>query len=127
MIHSVGVDIIEISRIKETVKKYGKKFLNRIFTQKEIEYCESKSADKFSHYAVRFAAKEAAFKAFRHYRQKEISWKNFEVIDDKNGAPILSLSGKAKSIEQKLGISNIHLSLSHTEQTAFAVLVIEKK
>ena len=60
---SCGVDIIEIDRVKESIEQLGDKFLNRVFTDKEIEYCESRKNQKYQHYAARFAAKEAAFKA----------------------------------------------------------------
>ena len=86
---SCGTDIIEIARIKESIEdnKIGKAFVERVYTQKEIEYCESKKIQKYQHYAVRFAAKEAAFKAVSNLLEDKfsITWKNFEVINDEQG------------------------------------------
>ena len=92
---SCGIDIIEIERIKDSIEDMGEKFLERVYTKKEIEYCESKKIQKYQHYAARFAAKEAAFKAISEelYDKYSISWKDIEVTNDKNGRPILNFIG----------------------------------
>lgn len=84
-----GTDIIEISRIKQSIERSGDTFLNIIFTPKEIEYCESKRMSKYYHYAGRFAAKEAIFKAISSLLKDkyEISWHNAEIINDEHGNP----------------------------------------
>ena len=86
---SCGTDIIEIKRIKESIEDLGAKFLERVYTDKEIKYCESKNNQKYQHYAARFAAKEAVFKAIsRKLKNKyDIGWKDIEVINDENGRP----------------------------------------
>lgn len=114
-----GTDIIEIERIKNSIEdeKTGKAFVEKIFTPKEIAYCESKKSQKYQHYAVRFAAKEAAFKAFSEQIEDKyaISWKDIEVVNNEQGRPKLNLTGmNLKKIE------NIDISLSHCKEYAVA-------
>ena len=116
-----GIDIVEIDRIKDSIEKLGDKFLNKIFTDEEIKYCESKGKQKYQHYAARFAVKEAAFKAVSEQFEDKYSvcWKDFETINDKNGRPIINIFGiKTKQIE------NIDVSISHCKQYATANVVI---
>ena len=84
-----GVDIIEISRIQDSIEKLGDAFLNKVYTKKEIEYCESKGKNKYQHYAARFAVKEAAFKAVSEGVEDKfaISWKDVETVNDEHGRP----------------------------------------
>lgn len=112
-----GTDIIEVSRIKDSIESLGEKFLNRVYTEKEIEYCNSKKNMKYEHFAARFAAKEAIFKAVSDLLKDkyEISWKNIEVINDKNGRPRVNFIGK--SFDE---ILNIDISLSHLKEYAVA-------
>ena len=116
-----GVDIIEISRIKENIEQLGEKFLNKIFTLNEIEYCESKKKQKYQHYAARFAAKEATFKAISNQlnNKYDISWKDIEVKDDKEGRPNVIITGI--NLEK---IENIDISLSHCKEYAIANVTI---
>lgn len=116
-----GIDIIEISRIKESIESLGQRFLNKIYTDKEIEYCESKGRAKYEHYAARFAVKEAAFKAVSEEVKDEysISWKDIETLNDENGRPkteILFLSNKR--------LENIDVSISHCKEYAVANVVV---
>ena len=114
-----GIDIIEISRIKENIDNLGNKFLNRIYSQKEIEYCESKGKQKYQHYAARFAAKEATFKAFSNKLDNNIwNWKDYEIINDKNGKPFLNID------KSKFDIQDIDISLSHCKDYAIANVAI---
>lgn len=122
---SCGTDIIEICRIKESIEEIGQRFLERIYTKNEIEYCESKRKQKYQHYAARFSAKEAVFKAIsKEIKNKyEIEWKNIEVINDCNGRPTINLL----DIEIE-GIDSIDISISHCKEYAVAnVVVIWKK
>lgn len=112
-----GTDIIEINRIKKNIEIHGDKFLKRIFTDQEIEYCESKKNQKYQSYAVRFAAKEAAYKALSNYINFEYSWTDFEVQKDKNGKPILKLRFKIKNLD------SLEISLSHCKEYAIANVV----
>lgn len=117
-----GVDIIEISRIKEMIEEdKEERFKNRVFTQKEIEYCESKKKQKYQHYAARFAVKEATFKALSENIPDKygIEWKNIETINDEKGRPQIILTG----IDIK-NIESIDLSISHCKEYAIANVVV---
>lgn len=116
-----GIDIIEIDRIKESIDTLEERFLNRIFTQNEIKYCESKNAQKYQHYAVRFSAKEAVLKALTKYLDDKFSveWKDIEVVNDETGRPSVAINNKI--IEK---IDMIDVSLSHCKQYAVANTVV---
>ena len=119
-----GTDIIEIDRIKDSVDNIGDSFVNRVYTENEIKYCESKKKQKYQHYAARFAAKEAVFKAISTLLQDKYSicWKDIEVLNDSQGKPIVNLSGvNLKNIEQ------IDLSISHCKSYATANVVVVLK
>ena len=118
---SCGTDIIEIERIKDSIEETNNKFLNRVYTKKEIEYCESKKAQRYQHYAARFAAKEAVFKAISVKLEDKYSicWKDIEIINDNQGRPSITLQGNIqKNIEQ------IDISLSHCKEYATANVVV---
>lgn len=110
-----GIDIIEVNRIKDAIEKHGEKFLNEIFTKSEIEYCEKK-VNKYQHYAARFAAKEAVFKAISEFlsNKYEIGWTDIEILNNKDQKPIVNLKKEIKQIEQ------IDISLSHVKENAVA-------
>lgn len=118
---SCGVDIIEIDRVKESIEQLRDKFLNRVFTDKEIEYCESRKNQKYQHYAARFAAKEAAFKAVSGQIDDKynVCWKDFEVTNDEQGRPSIKLVG----IDEK-SIENIDISISHCKKYAVANVTV---
>lgn len=116
-----GTDIIEIQRVKEAIEELGEKFIDKIYTLEEIKYCESKNKQKYQHYAARFAAKEAIFKAVSEILQDkyEISWKDIEITNNKEGKPIVKfIEKKYKSIE------SIDLSISHCREYATAMVVV---
>lgn len=119
-----GTDIIEIERIKESIENVGEKFLERVYTKKEIEYCESKNKQKYQHYAARFAAKEALFKAisWKLDDKYEICWKDIEVLNNKQGRPELKVIG----VDLK-NIENIDISISHCKNYAVANVVVLTK
>ena len=124
-----GTDIIEVARIEKAIKEYEKEeknaFLEKIYTEKEIEYCESKGKMKYQHYAARFAGKEAIFKAISNLLENkyEISWKNAEIINDEKGKPKVKFYNLSKKLEEK--IMNIDVSLSHLKEYAIAMVVLE--
>lgn len=120
-----GTDIIEINRIKESIESLGENFKNKIYTEKEIEYCESKKNAKFQHYAGRFAAKEAIFKAISELLDDkfEISWKDAEILNDDQGKPRVTFT--SKKIQEK--IENIDISISHCKEYAIANVAIITK
>lgn len=115
-----GTDIIEIERVKEFIEDAGKKALDRLFTYAEQKYCEEKGNVKYQHYAVRFAAKEAIFKAISNKLNNkfELSWTDAEVINDENGRPYVHFINKEiKDLE------SIEISLSHCREYASASVV----
>ena len=115
-----GTDIIEIDRVKKAIEDGQEEFLNRVFTQSEIKYCESKKSAKFEHYAARFASKEAIFKAIASaFENKyELSWKDAEVINDDSGKPhVRFLNNKPKELEV------MDISISHCKEYAVAYVV----
>ena len=116
-----GTDIIEIDRIKDTIDEMGEKFLNRIFTKEEIKYCESKNKQKYKHYAARFAAKEAAFKAlsFNIQNKYSVSWQDIEVVNNEQGRPGINI----KNINLN-NIESIDISLSHCKNYAVANVTV---
>ena len=116
-----GTDIIEIERVKESIENVGTKFIERVYTEKEIEYCESRKKQKYQHYAGRFAAKEAAFKAISKILDDKYSvcWKDFETINDGQGRPSIILHNiNTEKIE------SIDVSISHCKEYAVANVVI---
>ena len=119
-----GTDIIEIERIKDSIEDMGEKFLERVYTPNEIKYCESKKTQKYQHYAARFAAKEAAFKAISDELNDKyaICWKDIEVVNSEDGKPKLNLIGvNLRNVE------SIDLSISHCKQYAVANVTVLKK
>lgn len=119
----VGVDIIEIDRVKESVE--SERFCERVFTKNEIEYCESKKSQKAQHYAGRFAGKEAVFKAISPILKNKFSidWTDVEILNDKQGRPYVTF------YKEELKNINVDLSLSHIKDyaVATAVAVINSK
>ena len=116
----IGNDIISSTRIERLCSKYGNRFLEKIFTQNEIEYCESKNKNKYLSYAARFAAKEAVFKAISSCLDNKfaINWKDIEILNDESGRPFVNISVVKCSID---------ISLSHEKEYAIAsaVAIIE--
>lgn len=125
MILSVGTDIIEVYRIRETLERTPR-FTERVFTLGERTYCDAKGAASAQSYAARFAAKEAFLKALRTGWRGKITWHDIEINNDEFGAPFLKISGEANSILESLGANQIHLSISHTTQHATATVILEK-
>ncbi|HEY0051023.1 MAG TPA: holo-ACP synthase [Pyrinomonadaceae bacterium] len=125
MILSVGIDIIEVYRIRETIERTPR-FVERVFTGGERAYCEAKGAAAAQSYAARFAAKEACLKALKTGWRGRITWHDIEITNDENGVPSLQIRGAAREILESLGADSIHLSLSHTSEHAIATVILEK-
>jgi holo-[acyl-carrier protein] synthase len=111
----IGIDIIEIQRVRTAVKQFKDKFLNRIFTSRELDYCKNKRSMKFPELAARFAAKEAYSKAIGT-GIKGIHWKEIEVINNSNGKPLIYIKRKLKN--------NAMVSLSHSQNYATAIVMV---
>lgn len=121
MVEGVGIDIIEVSRIRKSIEDYHELFTSRIFTDAEIQYCNEKP-NPYQHFAARFAAKEAFSKATGTGWNADFSWLEVEVVNEKSGKPYLHLIGEtARSVARK----RIFLSLSHSGDYVTAVVIIE--
>ena len=119
----VGIDIIETKRIQQSIEDLGEDFIKRVYTDKEIKYCESKKANKYQHYAARFAVKEATFKAVSTILNDKysLSWKNIETTNDKNGKPNVEFIALTKEVERELNkITSLDVSISHIKDYAIA-------
>jgi holo-[acyl-carrier protein] synthase len=119
-----GVDLCEVARIKDAIVRYGRRFVERIYTDREIAYAQSK-ANLYERYAARFAAKEAGMKALGT-GWHGVRWRDFEVINLPSGRPTLQFHGKAAEYANRLGVQNISLSLTHTSVQAMAIVILEK-
>ena len=114
----VGTDIIEVERIKNSIVKHGEKFLNKIYTKDEIAYCNINADTKYQHFAVRFAAKEAVFKALSESGSDTLKWQDIEIKNAKSGRPEVVLYGQEND-----KILSIDISLSHVKETAITTVV----
>lgn len=124
MIVGTGVDLAEVDRIRHSVERFAERFVHRIYTEREIAYVERK-ANRFERYAARFAAKEAGMKALGTGWRRGIQWKDFEVVNLPSGRPTLLLHGEAETIAARMGVKNVHLSLTHTAKDALAYVIFE--
>lgn len=124
MIIGIGFDIIEVSRIESALNRWGCRFEKRVFTEKEICYCKSKK-DKVPRLACRFAAKEALFKALGTGWRNKMKWTEIEVYNDGLGKPYLLLSGETQQFSQQLGVNNIFLSITSTQNYGAAQVILE--
>lgn len=113
---SVGTDIIEISRIRNLIDNTN--FIERMYTKKEIEYCESKKEQKYQSYAARFAAKEAIYKALSNIMPSNYSWKDFEIVNSNNGKPEVCLHLDIRNL------TSIEISISHCKEYAVAYVTV---
>lgn len=118
----IGTDIVECLRIAQMIERHAHLFLNRVFTDKEIEYCSSSKAAT-QHYAGRWAAKEAVLKALGTGWSRGISWRDIEVRNDHRGRPSVAFGGGARETCEQLGITEMHLSISHCRTFATATAV----
>ncbi|MFZ0864192.1 MAG: holo-[acyl-carrier-protein] synthase [Candidatus Sulfotelmatobacter sp.] len=124
MIVGTGIDIAEVPRIRQSIERFGQRFLQRIFTAGEMRYCDSK-ANRFERYAARFAAKEAAMKALGTGWNHGVRWRDCEVVRMPGGRPTIAFHGKAGEFAAKLGMKNAALSITHTAEQAIAQVILE--
>lgn len=125
MIYGIGIDLVENSRMEKIIEKWGDKFLNKIFSGEEISYCK-RHAQCAIHYGARFAAKESFLKALGLGLGGGVKLSDIEVVNDESGKPGLRLYGTAKSQIEKINITKVYLSLTHTKKYATAVVLLEK-
>jgi holo-[acyl-carrier protein] synthase len=124
MIVGTGIDIAEVDRIAASIERFGRRFTERVFTDEEVRYCESR-ANKAERYAARFAAKEAGMKAIGTGWSRGVRWQDIEVQRLPGGRPTVVFHGRAGELFAKLGAARVHLSLTHTQGMAMAVVVLE--
>ncbi len=126
MILSIGVDIVEVYRIREILARTPR-FAERVFTPHEREYCEGKGVAAVQSYAARFAAKEAFLKAIKTGWRGKITWQDIEVVSGEDGVPDLVITGEAAVILKKRGAGRVHISISHTTDHAVAQVILESQ
>jgi len=124
VIVSIGIDIIEVYRIEETLSRTPR-FVTRVFTDAERAYCDGKGVARAQSYAARFAAKEAFLKALKTGWRGAITWHDIEIENDADGVPSIHVKGVANQILEKLGADTTHLSMSHTTEHAIAQVLLE--
>ena len=122
MIDAVGVDIADVERIRKAIGRWGERFVERTFSQRETAYCR-KHRDEAIHFAARFAAKEAFVKCMGSTRG--IPWNEIELVNDRSGKPRIEVSEKIRARLEALKVRRIHVSVSHTAQHAVAFIVFE--
>jgi holo-[acyl-carrier protein] synthase len=123
MISGIGVDIVEIGRMKAAINKWGAHFLDKMFTRREIEYSNSKRFCH-QHFAARFAAKEAVVKAFGGIGKFPIKWTDIEILNDTEGKPFVGFRGDAIKLKELKKVSQVLLTMSHSKDYAVANAVI---
>lgn len=122
----IGVDLVEVARIQHSLDRFGERFLQRVFTAGEIEYCKS-MPHPARHFAARFAAKEAVSKAFGTGIGKAIGWKDIDVHRKQTGEPYLVFSDGAERLAAERQVTHALITLSHTDHHAIATVVLETK
>jgi holo-[acyl-carrier protein] synthase len=125
MVLGLGSDLIEIRRIEDSIKRFGERFLHRVFTTDEIAYCERKVMHAAESFAARFAAKEATAKALGTGISRGISWREIEVRREPGERPTLSLTGRAAERAKAMGVRGLQLTLTHSRDVAMAVVLAE--
>ena len=124
MIIGTRVDVVEIARIRKVLEKSENRFISRVFTPAEQQFCDG-HRDPVPHYSVRFAAKEALFKALGTGWAKGVTWLDVEVLREQQEAPVLRLHGEAQRLSASMGAHKAHLSLSHSDQWAVAMVILD--
>ena len=124
MIVGTGIDIVEVPRVGEAIERFGERFLQRIFTDAERKYCDSK-ANRIERYAARFAAKEAAMKALGTGWNHGVRWRDIEVYRQPGTRPTIRFHGVAAQFAERMHANNVALSLSHTPEQAIASVMLE--
>jgi holo-[acyl-carrier protein] synthase len=118
----IGVDIVETARIEQSMERHGDRFLDRLFTAEERKYCDAQSVPARC-YAARFAAKEAVSKAFGTGIGAEIEWLDITVLRSPEGKPSIELRGSGQQLAERLGVSDVMISMSHSDHYAVAQVV----
>jgi holo-[acyl-carrier protein] synthase len=126
MIVGSGIDLVEIGRIEQSTKRFGQRFLDRVFTPAEQAYCMRKRNAAES-LAARFAAKEAGAKALGTGISRGVSWLEIEVVREPGGRPTIRFHGRAAEIADQMGVAHVALSITHTASLSMASVVLENQ
>jgi holo-[acyl-carrier protein] synthase len=124
MLTGIGIDVVQNERIRASLERFGDRFINRIYTEEEIRYCK-KCANPEIHFAARFAAKEAGFKALGTGWAAGVKWKDVEVERLASGKPELHLHGEALVRATSMGATRFYVSLTHDQLVSCAVVILE--
>jgi len=129
MVVGVGIDMVEVERLKRALEnpKSGRKFRDRVYTEKEIEYCEGKKRGKYESYAGRFAAKEATMKALGSGWGSRVTWLDIETLPTPGGKPEVFLYKKTSEFARELGVQHLSVSITHTKNLAMACVIAHKE
>jgi holo-[acyl-carrier protein] synthase len=118
----VGTDIVEVVRIGNMIERHGELFLNRVYTDDEIRYCQRRK-EYTQHYAGRWAAKEAVMKALGTGFTRGVGWRDIEICTSRSGQPLIELRGGAREISQQLGVGDMLITISHCRAYATATAI----
>jgi len=125
MIFGIGTDLVEVSRVEKILQKWGDKFLTKVYSQNEIDYCKKKAFPSI-HFAARFAVKESFLKSLGIGLGMGVNLRDIEVVNNQQGSPVLNVHESIKARLDNLGINKIHISITHTREHAQAIVVLEK-
>jgi holo-[acyl-carrier protein] synthase len=126
VIYGIGVDLVRVDRLARVLARYGERFLKRVFTDREIAYCQGRAKQGVYQFAQRFAAKEAFSKALGvGLREGGIRWREVEVLPDSRGKPLIQVTGRAEQLCKEMGLRGLHLSLTDEGNHAIAMVVLE--
>jgi holo-[acyl-carrier protein] synthase len=125
MVIGTGIDVVEIERVARSIERYGSRFLERVYTDGEIAYCQRKRRNAAESFAARFAAKEAGAKALGTGIGFGVTWRELEVGREPAGRPLLLLHGRAAEIAASLGVRRSSLSITHTRTQSMALVILE--
>jgi len=122
-----GIDMIEVERVERALARpqTGERFRERVYSEREVAYCESRGRPRYQSYAARFAAKEATMKAMGTGWNRNVGWREIEVVRERGQAPTIVLTGKTAEFARRKGIAVFHLSLTHTAESAMAYVIAE--
>lgn len=125
MIYGIGTDLVDVIRIKKILEKWGDRFIGKVYSRVEIDYCQKKAFPAI-HFAARFAAKESFLKSLGIGLGMGVGLKSIELINNEQGSPLLKLHNRAEEMLREAGVTAVHVSLTHTSNYASAVVVLEK-
>ena len=125
MIYGVGTDLVDVIRIRKIIEKWGDRFIGKVYSHVEIDYCQKKAFPAI-HFAARFAAKESFLKSLGIGLGMGVGLKDIELINNEKGSPLLKLHNRADEVLREAGVTAVHVSLTHTRNYASAVVILER-